>query len=180
MIYFQVDFLFLHSTGPLFFFFFSGQIKLRHTRRELDRLPLLYLDVDNQDDGIEYEFWEGLRQTCLIPELSAFDQTSKLKEKLLELRNTTLLVFGVSNALWMIIILTLVQHKDLKVFGVDVIGLGFLIIYGFIIILQFLALLGHRFKTVVHILARTAWIPSRKVGNNRVSSSESKSSHPTP
>ena len=122
------------------------------------------MDVDNQDDGIEYEFWEGFRQACLIPELSAFDQTAKLKEKLVELRNTTLVVFGVTNVLWMIIILTLVQHKDLKVLGVDVVGLGFLIIYGLIFVIQFLALLGHRFKTIVHVLARTPW----KVANNRV------------
>lgn len=157
-----------------------GQIKLRQTRRELDRLPLLYLDVDNQDEGIEYEFWEGLRQTCLVPELSAFDQTAKLKEKLVELRNTALLIFGVSNVLWMVIVLTLVQQKDLKVFGVDVIGLAFLLIYGFLIILQFLALLGHRFKTIVHILARTPWTLSKRIGNNRVDSSfESENSHPT-
>ncbi|XP_078360423.1 uncharacterized protein LOC144644771 isoform X1 [Oculina patagonica] len=147
----------------------QGQIKIRHTQRELDRLPLLYLDVDNSDEGNEYEFWEGLRQVCLIPELSAFGQTSKLKEKLVELRNTTLLVFGVSNALWMIIILTLVQHKDLKILGVDIIGLAFLTIYGCIFVVQFLALLGHRFKTIVHILARTPWIPKF----NRVAPSES-------
>lgn len=142
-----------------------GQEKLRHTRRELDRLPLSYLD---EGDHNEYEFWESLRQTCLVPELSAFDQTSELKAKLVELRNTTLMVFAVTNALWMIIILTLVQHKDLKVLGVDIIGLGFLTIYGCIFVIQFLALLGHRFKTMVHVLARTPW----KVRNGRVSPSE--------
>lgn len=139
-----------------------GQEKLRQTRRELDRLPLSYLD---EDDRNEYEFWESLRQACLVPELSAFDQTSELKAKLVELRNTTLVIFAVTNALWMIIILTLVQHKDLKVLGVDIIGLGFLTIYGCIFVVQFLALLGHRFKTMVHVLARTPW----KVSNNRVS-----------
>ena len=66
--------------------------------------------------------------------MSAFDQTSELKEKLVELRNTTLLVFGVSNALWMITILTLVQHKDLKNLGVDI-----LTIYGGISAIQCLA-----------------------------------------
>ena len=146
----------------------SGQEKIRRIRRELDRLPLYYMDVDNQDDGIEYEFWEGLRQACLIPELSAFDQSAKLKEKLVELRNTTLVVFGVTNVLWMIIILTLVQHKDLKVLGVHGIGLGFLAIYGCIFVIQFLALLGHRFKTIVQVLARTPW----KVAKNRVYPSE--------
>ena len=128
--------------------------------------------MDNQDDAIEYEFWEGLRQSCLVPELSAFDQTSELKEKLVELRNTTLLIFGVSNALWMVMIVALAQQKDLKVFGVDVIGLAFLLVYGVLIILQFLALLGHRFKTIVHILARTPWTLNKRVGNNRVSSVE--------
>ena len=142
-----------------------GQKKLRRTRRELDRLPLSYLDVDDRN---EYEFWESLRQECLVPELSAFDQTSELKAKLVELRNTTLIVFAVTNALWMIIILTLVQHKDLKVLGVDIIGLGFLTIYGCIFVVQFVALLGHRFKTMVHVLARTPW----KVSNSRVSPTE--------
>ena len=149
-------------------------MKIRHTRRELNRLPLFYLDDDNNDDGMEYRFWEGLRQKCLVPELSGFDQTSKLKEKLVELRNTTLMIFGVTNALWMITILSLVRHKDLKVLSVDVIGLAFLTIYGFIFVLQFLALLGHRFKTVVHVLARTPWKLNNKLGNNRVSPSEPK------
>ena len=88
----------------------------------------------------------------------------------MELRNTSLVVFAVTNALWIIIILTLVQQKDLKVLGVDIIGLGFLTIYGCIFVIQFLALLGHRFKTVIHVLARTPWKISPKVGNNRVSS----------
>ncbi|XP_068739017.1 uncharacterized protein [Montipora capricornis] len=145
----------------------QGQKKIRLTRRELDRLPLGYLD---DIDPNECAFWHGLRERCLIPELSAFDQTSSLKEKLVELRNTSLVVFAVTNALWIIIILTLVQQKDLKVLGVDVIGLGFLTIYGCIFVIQFLALLGHRFKTVIHVLARTPWKLSPKVGNNRVSS----------
>ena len=143
-----------------------GQQKIRLTRRELDRLPLGYLD---DFDPSECAFWDGLRERCLIPELSAFDQTSSLKEKLVELRNTTLLVFAGTNALWMIIILTLVQQKDHKVLGIDIIGLGFLTIYGCIFVIQFLTLLGHRFKTVVHILARTPWRLSPKLGNNSVS-----------
>lgn len=137
-------------------------MKIRNTQRKVDCLSLKLLDIHNLD--AEYEFWEGLRQKCLSPELSAFDQTSKLKEKLIELRNKALMTFGVINVLWMIIILSLVRHKDLKVLGVDIIGLAFLTIYGLIFVLQFLALLGHRFKTVVHVLARVPW---RKL--NRVS-----------
>ena len=142
-------------------------MKVRRARRDLDRLPLLYMDVDNQDEGAEYEFWEGLRQACLIPELSAFGQNTELKEKLVELRNKTLLVFGITNALWMIIILTSVQHKSLKLLGVDVVGLGFLTVYGFIFVLQFLALLLHRVRTIIHVLARTPWKPTKQLENNR-------------
>ncbi|XP_068708203.1 uncharacterized protein [Montipora foliosa] len=144
----------------------QGQKKILLTRREIDRLPLGYLD---DIDPNECAFWHGLRERCLIPELFAFDQTSSLKEKLVELRNRSLLVFAVANALWMITILTLVQQKDLKVLGVDIIGLGFLTIYGCIFVIQFLALLCHRFKTVIHVLARTPWKISSKIGTNRVS-----------
>lgn len=60
----------------------------------MDRLHLYYLDIDNNDDGAECEFWEGLCQSRLnLSELSAPDQSSKLKEKLVNLRNNTLLIF---------------------------------------------------------------------------------------
>ena len=147
---------------------FLGQMKIRQTRREMDRLPLYHLDVNNDDEGAEYEFWEGLRQTCLLPELSGFGQTSELKEKLVELRNTTLLIFAVSNALWLIIIMTLVQHQSLKFLGVDVAGLCFLAVYGMIFILQFLALLAHRLLTVLHILARAPWTPGTSYIKTRI------------
>ncbi|PFX22865.1 Ankyrin repeat and sterile alpha motif domain-containing protein 1B [Stylophora pistillata] len=152
-----------------------GQKKIRRTRNELGRLPLKLLDLDNSDEGYEYNFWNDLRQECLIPENSAFGQTAELKEKLVELRNTTFLVFGVSNALWMIIILALVRHKDLKILGVDVIGLGFLTIYGGIFAVQFLALLWHRFKTLIHILARAPW----KMNINSITPAESSRSQQT-
>lgn len=157
------------------FLLISGQKKIRRTRNELGRLPLKLLDLDNSDEGYEYNFWNDLRQECLIPENSAFGQTAELKEKLVELRNTTLLVFGVSNALWMIIILALVRHKDLKILGVDVIGLGFLTIYGGIFAVQFLALLCHRFKTLIHILARAPW----KMNINSITPAESSRSQET-
>lgn len=54
----------------------------------------------------------------------------EFKGKFVEFRNIILLVFGVSNVLWMIIILVLVWYKDFKILGVDIIGFGFLIIYG--------------------------------------------------
>lgn len=59
----------------------------------------------------------------------------EFKGKFVEFRNIILLVFGVSNVLWMIIILVLVWYKDFKILGVDIIGFGFLIIYGGIFVI---------------------------------------------
>ena len=111
------------------------------------------MDVDNQDNGIEYEFWEGFRQACLIPELSAFNQTAKLKDELVKLRNMALVIYGLINVLWIIFLLSFVQVNNFR---------DIQLLYGLIYIIQFLALLGHRFVTVVRLLARTPW----KLGNN--------------
>lgn len=143
-------------------------MKVRQARRELDRIPVHFLDIHNGDHGDEYEFWEGLRQACLIPERSAFGQTSELKDRLVELRNTTLLIFFVANVIWMVIIMILVKHQNLKLLGVDAVGLAFLAVYGFVIILQFLSMLIHRFATIIHVLARAPWTCSAGNHNNRV------------
>lgn len=138
---------------------FSDQLKVRQTRFEIDRLPLLFMDVDNGDDGAEYEFWEGLRQCRLLPEASAFaaGNLSNLKEKLVELRNSTLITFTIVNALWLMILMTLARHQNLKVLGVDVIGLSFLAVYGLIMLIQFAAMLIHRTITFLHVIARAPW-----------------------
>ena len=47
-------------------------MQIRSIRREIDRLPSYSLAYDNGDQGLEYDFWEGLRQVRLMPEASAF------------------------------------------------------------------------------------------------------------
>ena len=145
-------------------FVIVDQLKVRQTRFELDRLPLYYMDIDNGDDGVEYDFWEGLRKVKLLPESSAFaaGNLSNLKEKLVELRNSTLIMFTIVNALWLMILLTLARHQNLKVFGVSVIGLSFLAIYGLIMLIQFFAMLIHRSITLLHVVARAPWTCSSR------------------
>ncbi|XP_022802804.1 uncharacterized protein LOC111340249 isoform X2 [Stylophora pistillata] len=111
----------------------------------------------------EITFWEKLlEEGFLSPHNAASASTSSAEKDLQKLRITTFWVFGVSNFLWMILILTLVPRRDLKILGLDVIALSFLIIYGGIFIVQFLALLCHRVKTIMHILARTPWTVHKK------------------
>ena len=40
------------------------------------------LKIDNYDEGREFSFWEGLRETCLLPESQVFGGVAELKEKL--------------------------------------------------------------------------------------------------
>ncbi|XP_032242861.1 uncharacterized protein LOC5517022 [Nematostella vectensis] len=136
----------------------TGQVKIRHARRQLDRCRTIDLEVDNSDDGAEYDFWDGLREACLKPELAGFDGNTELKDKLEDLRNTTLMVFLISNVLWMIVIMVLVKHSNLKLLGVDFVGLMFLSVYGTIILFQFIAMLAHRLTTLIHLLARAPYI----------------------
>lgn len=99
----------------------------------------------------------GLRQTCLVPESAIFGAVQELKEKLEELRDNTLLVFVVVNAIWLILILTLLEQPHLKVKGTNALGFGFLVVYGVIILIQFVSLLWHRFTTFFHVVARAPW-----------------------
>ena len=75
----------------------------------------------------------------------------------LELRDLALMVFAVSNAIWIILIVTLLKRTELNFLGTNVLGLAFLCIYGVLVILQFITLLWHRLITVSHMLARAPW-----------------------
>lgn len=102
-------------------------------------------------------FFTGLRQACLVPESAIFGAIEELKEKLEDLRDSTLMVFAIANAIWIILIMTLVQQKNLQFLGTNVLGLAFLCIYGLLIVIQFLTLLWHRGVTFFHVIARAPW-----------------------
>lgn len=99
----------------------------------------------------------GLRQACLVPESAVFGAVAELKEKLEDLRDNTLMVFAIANAIWIILIMALVVQKNLEVFGTNVLGFSFLCVYGFLIVIQFLTLLWHRGVTLCHVIARAPW-----------------------
>ena len=84
--------------------------------------------MDN--NGEEYQLWDYLRKTCLLPEEAAFIKSEELKEKLGELRNTSLTVLVVVNIIWLTFTLTVMnQGKKLEVFGTDFASVSFLFIY---------------------------------------------------
>ena len=99
----------------------------------------------------------GLRKVCLVPESAVFGAVEELKEKLEDLRDSTLMVFFIANVIWIILIITLTKQANLQVLGTNTLGLAFLCVYGFIIVIQFLTLLWHRGETFFHVMARTPW-----------------------
>ena len=99
----------------------------------------------------------GLRQACLVPESAVFGAVEELKEKLENLRNSTLMVFAIVNAIWIILIMSLLSQQHLQVLGTNFLGFSFLCVYGFLIVVQFLTLLWHRGVTFCHVIARAPW-----------------------
>ena len=141
----------------------SAQRRIQRAREEINKVPVQDLRTSNQDDGLEQQFWEGLRQHCLLPETAGFGAVAELKEKLEDLRDSALMMFAITNSIWIILLMTLIKQEHLKLLGVSVLGLVFLCIYGFLIVLQFITLLWHRGVTTCHVVARAPWKRGQKM-----------------
>jgi len=144
----------------------QAQKKIREARKAIEKIPCKQLEVDNNDDGKEFKFWFDLRRLCLLPEQAAFGQSQELKEKLSELRDTSLGVLVVVNVLWLTFMLTVMsQGKTLQVAGTDFASVCFLFVYFLVLLAQNLAMILHRFETGVHLMARTPFKPGKFVRN---------------
>uniref|UniRef100_A0A7M5WVI9 chitin synthase n=1 Tax=Clytia hemisphaerica TaxID=252671 RepID=A0A7M5WVI9_9CNID len=123
----------------------KSQTKIREARKAVMAEPVRQLKTDNADGGEEYEFWNELREICLLPEQAAFNQSGDLVNKLGDLRDTCLMVLTVANVLWLAFMITVMSQGDkLNVLGSDFAAVAFLFIYGFVLLMQFLSLLWHR------------------------------------
>ncbi|XP_053401610.1 chitin synthase chs-1-like isoform X2 [Mercenaria mercenaria] len=107
----------------------------------------------------EDEFWKTTIESMNLRP-NTFDHHSKkmLADNLVELRHGWILVFTVSNLLWLIMITTLAYKGELlNVFGTNVIGLVVLIILVFLLFVQFIAMLIHRCSTLIHHVGRASY-----------------------
>ena len=113
-------------------------------------------EIDDPDKKLEYLFWERLAENTLKPESANLGKVEELKEKLKNLRNLALLVLLLSNIMWIVFLYTLV-FPELTDYNLPdrAFSLLFLAIFSVIILIQFVAMLFHRFVTLVHLLART-------------------------
>ncbi|KAL4216723.1 hypothetical protein ACF0H5_024446 [Mactra antiquata] len=130
----------------------ANELKIMEVKRSL-MVPKTHKLVEI--NPAENEFWEYLRNICLLPQSTAFGLEDDLKDKLGGLRNSWLMIFAISNALWMILIFTLAdQGKILAVFGSNPIGFVVLVLFGMVLIIQFIAMIVHRITTLTHFLGR--------------------------
>ena len=101
---------------------------IRAARKEIDQTRCDKLE--SEGNGEENEFWSKLRDICLLPEQAAFNQSQELKEKLSELRDVSLGVLIVGNALWLTFMLTVMsQGPALQLMGSDFASVAFLFVY---------------------------------------------------
>ena len=115
-----------------------AQKKIRAARKDIEKVQCKSIETCNNDDGLEYKFWSDLRELCLLPEQAAFGQSKELKDKLGELRDTSLAVLVVSNVLWLTFMLTVMnQGKKLQLVGSDFASVGFLLVYFLVSLIWF-------------------------------------------
>ncbi|XP_067667763.1 chitin synthase chs-2-like [Haliotis asinina] len=113
----------------------------------------------------EIEFWQRCIAKYLHPIASDRAHEAKVSQDLKSMRNNVAFAFFMMNAFWMIIIFMLQSVKDkvsipiprpgTKPLPIEPLGLVFLIVFAFILLLQFAAMLRHRYGTLLHILAST-------------------------
>ena len=133
----------------LHLYFYTAQKNLREAREFIEKVP-----CKEFDDEKESELWEYLMEKCLSPVEAAFVQSQELKEKLGELRNTSLTVLVVVNILWLTFMLTVMnQGKKLEVFGTDFASVGFLFIYFLVRRLNYIFLLKVLIYSLTYKLA---------------------------
>lgn len=117
----------------------------------------------------EITFWQGLIDKYLHPLNKDEGEEKRVSKDLKELRNNSCFAFFMLNALWIVMqfqfeyvsvafpkmqipIGALYNRPDQKV---QILGLIFLILFTFVLLLQFMSMLFHRWGTVIEILAST-------------------------
>ncbi|GAB1605132.1 chitin synthase chs-2-like, partial [Argonauta hians] len=133
--------------------------------------PLWLEDPELGEGEIQYlperevDFWQHCIAKYLAP--IPFDKNHHIQmtSDLKSMRNNVAFAFFMLNAFWMIIIFMLQSVKDkisvpiprpgLEPLKIEPLGLIFLVFFAFILILQFGAMLRHRYGTLLHILAST-------------------------
>ncbi|XP_035670871.1 uncharacterized protein LOC118412249 [Branchiostoma floridae] len=104
--------------------------------------------------SLEFKFWDRLRQECLDPEIALFSTDTDIRTELVQLRNSWILVLLVLNVMWITLIVSLTYVPELRLWDANPLSLLSLLVFGVLQLLQFLTMLYHRIRTLLHYLAR--------------------------
>lgn len=142
--------------------FLQGIKNLKYCSSDEDRIINAQNILSNEDQprgdlsSQEVAFWLELLENILHPIPESLAQTSGLKDELKYLRNSVLISFLLINLIWIILISLLTVNELNSKLGLSnkFLSLIFLIVYGFIVLVQFLAMLFHRTVTLAHYISR--------------------------
>jgi len=118
------------------------------------KYALLQAYPEKKEVAEENEFWRRLVKKCLKPESANFSKVDELKKKLTDLRNYSILVLLLTNIMWIVFLYTL-AFPQLEKFNLPdkAFSLLFVAVFSLITIIQFVAMIFHRFATLLHVLA---------------------------
>lgn len=131
-------------------FVYPVELKIKQTEIQIDNLPIEVILSTEED------FWNEKSISEVLRPISVYFQgqlmIKDIKQSLRSLRNTVLDVIFLINIMWIILLYSL-SFPELEDYGFDKRGflLLFLAVHGFIILVQFLALLCHRMVTLYTI-----------------------------
>ncbi|XP_059171416.1 chitin synthase chs-2-like [Physella acuta] len=125
----------------------------------------------------EIEFWQRCIAKYLHPINPDKAVEAKITVDLKSMRNNIAFAFFMMNAFWMVIIFMLQRVKDkislqIPKYGggylsIEPLGLIFLSVFAVLLLLQFAAMLRHRYGTLLHILASTELKVDKKKFNQK-------------
>ncbi|XP_019628653.1 PREDICTED: LOW QUALITY PROTEIN: uncharacterized protein LOC109473222 [Branchiostoma belcheri] len=120
----------------------------------------------DSERSLEFKFWDKLRQKCLDPEISLFSTDTDIRTQLVQLRNSWIRVLLVLNVMWITLIVSLTYVPELRLWDANPLSLLSLLVFGVLQLLQFLTMLYHRIRTLLHYLARLPYPVSCTIQTN--------------
>lgn len=137
--------------------------------------------------------WEHIISNYLKPEQRNTEDSNKLMEMMTDLRNNVVFGFLFLNALWLTIMTAMNEAKytiNIKIptttpIIIEPLGFVFLLVFSLILVLQFIAMVMHRYETMLHILSITRWDSKpqstpKSASNNRNNSNSARRGNQKP
>ena len=127
------------------------EIQIYKAKGELSRIPTISIHDDDEE-----AFWAKILAKELKPVTVRLQQASKeIGQKLKALRNSTLALILLVNIMWIILLYT-VTLPQLVMYGLPERAFQtlFLAVYGFIVLVSFVAMLVHRFLMLIQFIGR--------------------------